>query len=165
MKKLVISTLLACACFGAGLSSEVKGYLDYIAQNACNDEKLKELYESCLPSGPIFCARMRDAECPFELEMQDDKTVQKLAAVIKKELANRTETFGEIFKYAKQKGISFDVMLQCNENMLKIISEKNLAEHAKDIRAGYGSLKDNANVKSELNYLKASKQIKNTLLK
>ena len=84
MKKLVISTLLACACFGAGLSSEVKGYLDYIAQNACNDEKLKELYESCLPSGPIFCARMRDAECPFELQMQDDKTVQKLAAVIKK---------------------------------------------------------------------------------
>lgn len=50
---------------------------------------------------------MRDAECPFNLEMQDDKTVQKLAAVIKKELANRTETFGEIFKYAKQKGISF----------------------------------------------------------
>ena len=49
--------------------------------------------------------------------------------------------------------------------MPKIISEKNLVEHAKDIRAGYGSLKDNANVKSVLNYLKASKQIKNILLK
>ena len=108
---------------------------------------------------------MRDAECPFELEMQDDKTVQKLAAVIKKELANRTETFGEIFKYAKQKGISFDVMLQCDENMLETISKKNLVEHAKDIRAGYGSLKDNAGVKSQLNYLKANKQIKNILLK
>ena len=56
-------------------------------------------------------------------------------------------------------------MLQCDENMLETISKKNLAEHAKDIRAGYGSLKDNANVKSELNYLKASKQIKNILLK
>ena len=108
---------------------------------------------------------MRDAECPFELEMQDDKTVQKLAAVIKKELANRTETFGEIFKYAKQKGISFNAMLQCDENMLETISKKNLVEHAKDIRAGYGSLKDNANVKSQLDYYKASKQIKNTLLK
>ena len=166
MKKLVISTLLACACFGAGLSSEVKGYLDYIAQNACNDEKLKELYESCLPTGPVFCARMLDAECPFEqFQMQDDKTVQKLAAVIKKELANRTETFGEIFKYAKQKGISFTVMLKCDENMIETISKKNLVEHAKDIRAGYGSLKDNADVKSQLDYYKASKQIKNTLLK
>ena len=28
MKKLVISKLLACACFGAGLSSEVKGYIE-----------------------------------------------------------------------------------------------------------------------------------------
>ena len=115
-------------------------------------------------SGPI-CGQMYTSECPFNLEMQDDKTVQKLAAVIKKELANRTETFGEIFKYAKQKSISFDVMLQYDENMLETISKKNLVEHAKDIRAGYGSLKDNANVKSELNYLKASKQIKNTLLK
>ena len=121
--------------------------------------------EAYASADPIFCARLHDAECPFELQMQDDKTVQKLAAVIKKELANRTETFGEIFKYAKQKGISFDVMLQCDENMLKIISEKNLVEHAKDIHAGCGSLKDNANVKSELNYLKASKQIKNILLK
>ena len=56
-------------------------------------------------------------------------------------------------------------MLQCDENMLETISKKNLVEHAKDIRAGYGSLKDNANVKNELNYFKASKQIKNTLLK
>ena len=56
-------------------------------------------------------------------------------------------------------------MLQCDENMLETISKKKLAEHAKDTRAGYGSLKDNANVKSQLNYLKASKQIKNTLLK
>ena len=57
-------------------------------------------------SGPI-CGQMYTSGCPFNLEMQDDKTVQKLAAVIKKELANRTETFGEIFKYAKQKSISF----------------------------------------------------------
>ena len=121
--------------------------------------------EAYASADPIFCARMRDAECPFELEMQDDKTVQKLAAVIKKELANRTETFGEIFKYAKQKGISFTVMLQCDENMLETISKKNLVEHVKDIRAGYGSLKDNAGVKSQLDYYKASKQIKNTLLK
>ena len=115
-------------------------------------------------SGPI-CGQMYTSECPFNLEMQDDKTVQKLAAVIKKELANRTETFGKIFKYAKQKGISFNAMLQCDENMLETISKKNLVEHAKDIRTGYGSLKDNANVKSQLDYYKASKQIKNTLLK
>ena len=121
--------------------------------------------EAYASADPIFCARMRDAGCPFNLEMQDDKTVQKLAAVIKKELANRTETFGEIFKYAKQKGISFDVMLQCDENMLETISKKNLVEHAKDIRAGYGSLKDDADIKYRLNYLKASKQIKNILLK
>ncbi|MCI7024163.1 MAG: hypothetical protein MR964_08105 [Campylobacter sp.] len=101
MKKLVISTLLACACFGAGLSSEVKGYLDYIAQNACNDEKIDELYE--MYGDPTGFGQVFSAECPFNLDMQDDKTVQKLAAVIKKELANRTETFGEIFKYAKQK--------------------------------------------------------------
>ena len=56
-------------------------------------------------------------------------------------------------------------MLQCDENMLETISKKNLVEHAKDIRAGYGSLKDNAGVKSQLDYYKASKQIKNTLLK
>ena len=40
--------------------------------------------EAYASADPIFCARMRDAECPFNLEMQDDKTVQKLAAVIKK---------------------------------------------------------------------------------
>ena len=114
---------------------------------------------------PTGFGQVFSAECPFNLDMQDDKTVQKLAAVIKKELANRTETFGEIFKYAKQKGISFDVMLQCDENMLETISKKNLVEHAKDIRAGYGSLKDDADIKYRLNYLKASKQIKNILLK
>lgn len=43
--------------------------------------------EAYASADPIFCARMRDAECPFELEMQDDKTVQKLAAVIKKRVS------------------------------------------------------------------------------
>ena len=49
--------------------------------------------------------------------------------------------------------------------MLETISKKNLVEHAKDICAGYGSLKDDADIKYRLNYLKASKQIKNILLK
>ena len=67
--------------------------------------------EAYASADPIFCARMRDAECPFEqFQMQDDKTVQKLAAVIKKELANRRETFDKIFKYTKKKGISFNYL-------------------------------------------------------
>ncbi|MDY4153961.1 hypothetical protein [Campylobacter sp.] len=37
-------------------------------------------------SGPI-CGQMYTSECPFNLEMQDDKTVQKLAAVIKKRVS------------------------------------------------------------------------------
>lgn len=39
----------------------------------------------------------------------------------------------------------------------KTISKKNLVEHAKDIRIGYGSLKDNASLKSQLDYYKTSK--------
>lgn len=165
MKKLLLSVLVACACFGAGLDAKVKSYLDYIAQNACGDEKLKELDEMCRQTPGPICGQMYSSECGFNQNLNEDKTVKKLAAVIKKELKNRTETFGEIFKYAKQKNISFYVMMGVDDKMLETIVKNNLTEHAKDIRAAYGSLKSNEGVSGNLKYYKASKELKDIFLK
>ena len=165
MKKLLLSALVACACFGAGLDAKVKGYLDYIAQNACNDEKLKGLDETCREVGAQICGQLHSSECALNQNLSEDKTAKKLAKVIRAELKNRTETFGEIFKYAKQKDISSYVMMQIDDKMLETIVKNNLTEHAKDIRAAYGSLKSNQGVSGNLKYYKASKELKDIFLK
>lgn len=164
MKKLLLSALVACACFGAGLDAKVKGYIDYIAQNACNDEKLKSMDEMCKQM-PASCGQIYSSECALNQNLGEDKTAKKLAKVIRAELKNRTETFGEIFKYAKQKDISSYVMMQIDDKMLETIVKKNLTEHAKDIRAAYGSLKSNEGVSGNLKYYKASKELKDIFLK
>lgn len=164
MKKLLLSALVACACFGAGLDAKVKGYLDYIAQNACNDEKLEIIDEMCKQM-PTSCGQIYPSECALNQNLSEDKTAKKLAKVIRAELKNRTETFGEIFKYAKQKDISSYVMMQIDDKMLETIIKNNLVEHAKDIRAAYGSLKSNQGVSGNLKYYKASKELKDIFLK
>lgn len=163
MKKLLLSALVACACFGAGLDAKVKGYIDYIAQNACNDEALKNIDEMCKQM-PASCGQIYFSECQFNQNLGEDKTAKKLAKVIRAELKNRTETFGEIFKYAKQKDITY-VMMQIDDKMLETIIKNNLVEHAKDIRAAYGSLKSNEGVSGNLKYYKASKELKDIFLK